>query len=289
MDNMGFIGFGSMGSMLIKGVLKSGRLSPEQIIVTRKDKGRLAEIKDIWPNINIALEAVEVVKRAKYVFICVKPLEYKDVLNEIKPHILPEQHIISLAGTVAIESIEKMADCKITKVMPTIISEVNEGIILICHNGRVGGEDARFIESLLSDISKIRRIDEKDFGFAARLTSCGPGLLAAVLREFAGAGLRRTGSFVKEDVEEMVLQTLYGTARLMLERNMGFDDVISRVATKGGITEEGVRTIKKSLPQVFDEMFDQTLNKRKAVIEKVRREFENACGSGHEDARPAVL
>ena len=54
---------------------------------------------------------------------------------------------------------------------------------------------------------------------------------------------------------------------------MNFGDVISRVATKGGITEEGVKVIEKSLPQVFDEMLDQTMNKRKVVSEKVYKEF----------------
>jgi pyrroline-5-carboxylate reductase len=53
MNNLGFIGFGSMGSMLIKGFIKSGQVRQEQIIVTRKDKGRLDEIKNTWPKISI--------------------------------------------------------------------------------------------------------------------------------------------------------------------------------------------------------------------------------------------
>jgi pyrroline-5-carboxylate reductase len=40
--NTGFIGYGSMGSMFIKGFIESGMLSQEQIIVTRKDKSKLA-------------------------------------------------------------------------------------------------------------------------------------------------------------------------------------------------------------------------------------------------------
>ncbi|HEY8390812.1 MAG TPA: pyrroline-5-carboxylate reductase dimerization domain-containing protein [Clostridia bacterium] len=50
---------------------------------------------------------------------------------------------------------------------------------------------------------------------------------------------------------------------------MNFQDVISRVATKGGITEEGIKVFEKTLPQVFDEMFEQTLNRRKIISEKV--------------------
>lgn len=168
---------------------------------------------------------------------------------------------------------EKIVGCKITKVLPTILSEANKGIALICHNRKVSAEAAEHMEALLANISKVRRIDEKDFGFASEFTSCGPGLIAAIFKEYAGAGLRHTGSFSAEDIDEMLLQTLHGTAGLMLERRMGFDDVISRVATKGGITEEGVQVIRNSLPQVFDEMFEKTMDKRIAVSEKVCREF----------------
>lgn len=275
MKKVGFIGFGSMGSMLIEGLIKSGQVRQEQIIVTRKDKSRLNEIKNTWPEINITQEVNEVVKKSEYIFICVKPLEFKNILNEIKPYIYPHHHIISTAGSVTIENIEKMVNCRITKVIPTIVSEVNEGITLICHNSKVNEEASIHIESLLGNISKIWRIDEKNFGFAAELTSCGPGLIAAVFQELVEAGLRHTDGFKKEEMVEMILQTLYGTSRLMLEKKMDFGDVISRVATKGGITEDGVKVIEKSLPRVFDEMLDQTMKKRKVVSEKISNEFKD--------------
>ncbi|MCX8130576.1 MAG: NAD(P)-binding domain-containing protein [Clostridia bacterium] len=273
MYKIGFIGFGSMGSMLIKGFINSGQINQDGIIVTRKDKSRLGEIKDTWPNVEIAQEVIEVVKKAHCIFICAKPMEYKGILDEIKSHILPDHHIISIAGSIELESMERIINCKITKVMPTIISEVNEGISLVCHNSKVTYKDADLIESLVGSIGNIRRISEKDFEFASELTSCGPGLLAAVFQEFVEAGLRHANSMKKEDIEEMVLKTAYGTAKLMLEKNMNFGDVISRVATKGGITEEGVKVIKGVMPQVFDEMFEQTMIKRKIVSQKVCREF----------------
>jgi pyrroline-5-carboxylate reductase len=275
MINIGFIGFGSMGSLLVKGFINSGLVHQEQIIVTREDKNRLNEIKNVWPDINTTWSNTEIVKAAKYIFICVKPLQYKNILIEIEPYISEEKHIISIAGSVTIENIESIINCKITKVMPTIVSEVNGGIFLACHNSKVTSEDAVFIESLIENISKIKLIDEKDFGFASELTSCAPGFIAAVFQELVEAGQRHTDSFKKEDIVDMVLQTLYGTARLMLERKMNFDDIISRVATKGGITEEGVKVLKAGLPQVFDEMFNQTLNKRKIVSDKVNEAYEN--------------
>jgi pyrroline-5-carboxylate reductase len=74
MNKIGFIGFGSTGSMLIKAFIEYRQVRQEQIVVTRKDKSRLDEIKKTWPEISIAQDAVEVVRNAEYIFICVKPL-----------------------------------------------------------------------------------------------------------------------------------------------------------------------------------------------------------------------
>ncbi|MGI6668152.1 MAG: pyrroline-5-carboxylate reductase dimerization domain-containing protein [Acetivibrionales bacterium] len=133
------------------------------------------------------------------------------------------------------------------------------------------------IESLLGNIGRVWRIDERDFDFASTFTSCGPGLFAAIFQELVETGLRYTNSFGKEEITEMILQTLHGTSRLMLEKKLGFRDVILRVATKGGITEEGVKVIGKGLPRVFDEMLGQCMNKRKAISEKVSYEFRDIC------------
>jgi pyrroline-5-carboxylate reductase len=47
--------------------------------------------------------------------------------------------------------------------------------------------------------------------------------------------------------------------------------MLNRVATKGGITEEGVKVFRQSLPNVFDEMFEATLSKRKLINKKIEQ------------------
>jgi pyrroline-5-carboxylate reductase len=54
---------------------------------------------------------------------------------------------------------------------------------------------------------------------------------------------------------------------------MTFDNLIERVATKGGITEEGTKIIEKGLPEIINEMFEKTLEKRKITTEKAQKEF----------------
>jgi pyrroline-5-carboxylate reductase len=273
MIKVGFIGYGSMGSMLVESLIKSGRLSPDEIIVSTRTKSKLAKVKSCWDNIHIAEDNVEVARAAKYIFICVKPLEFKDILLEIKNYVGQDTNIISIAGPVPIKFIEELIHTKVTKLTPSLTSEVMEGISLVCHSNSVLENEADFIEGLLSGISKVKKIDEQDFELAAELTSCMPGFISAIFEEFAKSGLRHAGKMNKEDIEEMITRTLLGTAKLFIEKGMGFEDMVQRVATKGGITEEGVKVFNMKLPEVFDEMFKVTLNKRKIVKTNIELSF----------------
>lgn len=272
MAKVGFIGYGSMGSMLVNGFISSNTLPARDIIVSTYTKEKLKKIKDKWRDINIACSNIDVVKNAKYIFVCVKPLQVRDVLAEIREFLRKDQILISIAGCVTIPNIEKLIDGKIVKIIPTLVSEVNEGITLICYNSKISGEEKSFIEKLFNSISRVKIINEDYFEVAADLTSCAPGLIAAIFQEFVEAGLRHS-TFSKEEVEEMVLLTLYGTAKLLYENNMKFDETISRVATKGGITEEGVKVLKEGLPHVFDRVFEKTLTKHGVVKEIICKDF----------------
>lgn len=268
MIKIGFIGYGSMGSMLLNGFISSGQIQQHEMIVSTKTKSKLEAIHTTFPHLHIAQNNMEVAKEAKYIFICVKPLEVNNILNEIKDFTTTETHIISIAASVTIENIEKIINGKITKVIPSLTSEVQGGISLVCHNNKVNQVESAFVESLLGRISTVKIVDENNFQAATELTSCGPGLIAAMFQEFVNAGLRHS-NLGQEDVEEMVIKTLAGTAKLMLEKNMKFEDIITRVATKGGITEEGVKVLQGGLPETFDQMFEKTLHKRRDVAQKV--------------------
>lgn len=275
MYQLGFIGYGSMGSMLVRSFLNSGLISQEDMIVTRRDIIRLSEIKKEWPLIHTALDAKEVARNAKRIFLCVKPLDMKELLLQMKEVVLPNQHIILITGAVSMSDLEGIIECKYSKIMPTIVNLVGEGISLICHNDKVTKEEADFIDGLMESTSKVRRTSEENFDFLSDITSCGPGLIAAIFQEFAEAGHRREPSFSTEEISELLLETLYGTTILMEEEGMDFNQVKARVSTKGGVTAAGTEVLNQGLPSILDEMFQQILQKRKSVGEKIHRDFSS--------------
>ena len=99
-----------------------------------------------------------------------------------------------------------------------------------------------------------------------------PGFIGSIFKVITEEAEKHT-SINKNDIVKMVVETMYGTGKLLLDKNMSFDELINRVATKGGITEEGVKIIEKKLPETINEMFEKTLEKRKVTMEKAKEDF----------------
>jgi pyrroline-5-carboxylate reductase len=89
-----------------------------------------------------------------------------------------------------------------------------------------------------------------------------------MMQEFAFSAVRKEG-VSPALAAYLVQQTLIGTAWLLDRDDMGFDELIGRVATKGGITEEGVTVLRNRLPVVYQELLDATHKKHEVLIKKI--------------------
>jgi pyrroline-5-carboxylate reductase len=268
MAKIGFIGYGSMGSMIIEGFLSSKVLKPDEIIISTRTTSKLEKIKKEYPPIEITNDNAYLSGKCDKIFLFVGTSAVKEVIDEIKGELSENSHITYIAAALTVSTLESIFPGKITKVIPSLTSEVKEGVSLVYHNKKITKEDAEFVNNLFNSISQVNIIKEEDFEVGTNLTSCSPAFIALIFMKFAEAGVKYS-NLTKEESNDMVIKTLYGTAKLLQDGNMNFQEVISRVATKGGITEEGVKILENKLPAIFDELFKTTLDKHK----KIKKDF----------------
>jgi len=264
MDKIGFIGLGSMGGALLKSLLEHGAFSQKDVLVSTRTKEKIKGFISNFPDVTIMDSNIALAKESRTLFICVKTGDVRNVLLEIKPHLRPDVHLITITGGLTIRNIAKIFNGKLTKIIPSITCEVGESVTLVFHNPAVTVQEASRVEKWLSSLGLVKAIDEDLFEIGADLTSCAPAFMASIFKHFVEVGLKHS-RFERQDIEEMLLMTLLGTARLLQEKKFGFDELITRVATKGGITEEGLKVLDEHLPFVFDELLEATLNKHQIV------------------------
>ncbi len=269
---IGFIGYGSMGSMILNGFLDSNSISAKDIIVSNRTISKLDNLKKKYPEIEVSPKNVDLAKKCNPIFLFVNTGEVKNVLDEIKEQLNKDTHIIHISAGLSLKILEESFPFKITQIIPSLTSELKEGVSLVCHSGKVNSKEKKFVENLFSNISQLKVVREEDLDICTDLTSCSPAFMAYIFKEFAVSGAARS-EITKEEAEEMVLQTLLGTVKLLTEKKMSFEEIISRVATKGGITEEGIKSLETDLPLVFDNLFKSTFNKREKLKKDLDKQY----------------
>jgi len=272
MGKIGFIGYGAMGSIMLKALLDAKAIPQNKVVLTNRTPEKLNDFHKKYPKVEIAQSVAELGGKCERVFICTSTGAVKSVLEELQRHLPESAHIITITGNIEIESLEKIFSGRISKIMPTQIAEVFEGVTLACHNSKALPEDKEFIRAAFGKIGKVMEIAEKQIDLGSEFTSCAPAFWAAICRNFTTAGARH-GDLSQEEINEMAVETLYGTAKLLKERHISFEELIAKVATRGGISEEGVKILDRDLLHTFEDLFKVTQGKREKTRQTIREQF----------------
>ncbi len=259
MTKVGFIGTGHLGSMLVHKFVETGAIKAEDIRVSNRSPEKaeqLAKQTGVLTGDNR-----EVAQNSNVIFLCVRPLDIKGLLNEIRELLTPEKLIVSVAVDFSLRQLQDLCRARAARAIPSIACENRNGVTLIALGDSATPLDRSLLFSMFGAIGDPVAVEEDHFEVLTDITSCGPGYIAALMREFALAASWRGIS--RDLTEELIKKTMLGTASLLEE--MSFEDLISCVATKGGITEEGVRVIDAEAPDMFCQLFQATRAKHELV------------------------
>lgn len=242
-----------MASSMLNTFLSQQIFQPSQIIISETPE-RASQIRNSaeFQGCSIVSDNKLAASNSDILFLCVKPLAVPEVINEIKGVLnAKKQHLVSIAACVEIAAIEKFFKGRITRTLPTVISESGNGTTFITHNKSVCMASVIEIENILKSLGDVVPISENDYASAVNITSSAPGILAAIFDNYSHSAIRNTG-IPKEVSDRLLLRTIFGTIKMLWENNISFRELTDKVATKGGITEASLNIIDVQLPPVFD-------------------------------------
>jgi competence protein ComER len=263
----GFIGTGSMGSILIEAFIQSGAMNPEQIIASNRTPRKAELLAQKYPGLQLARSNIDVVNESDLIFLCIKPSEYKKVLDEIQMAVLPTQMVVSITSPVLIKHLELLLPAKISKVIPSITNYVLSGATLCMHGDRMQPADQDLLENLMAYISSPIRVSEDHTRICSDLSSCGPAFLSFLIQCFIEAAVEETG-ISHYEATVLASEMALGTGKLLTTG--GFTPVAlqERVCVPGGITAEGIRILRSEMTGVFNRVVQTTHAKYKEDLER---------------------
>ncbi|HZG78498.1 MAG TPA: late competence protein ComER [Paenibacillus sp.] len=272
--NVGFIGIGSMGSILIESFLKTNALQPSQIVATNRTFSKAESLAAAHPGLRAVPTNREVADASDMIFLCVKPKEFKNVIDDIRPYVTSDQTIVSITSPVLIRHLEEHLPCKIAKIIPSITNYVCSGATLTMYGERMEAEDICALERLLQHMSKPLIVSEDFTRVSSDLSSCGPAFLAFFVEQFVQAAVAYTG-IPKEEATRLASEMVLGTGLLLTAGGFSPESLRERVTVPGGITAEGLRMLSLDLDGTFERLIRTTHNKYREELEKVEGLFYN--------------
>lgn len=269
---IGFIGTGSMGTTLIQAFIHAKRLAPAEIIVHNRTPSKAEKLAQRYPGLRIAGNNRELVQQSSLFFLCIKPHEFRPVLEEIQDDVRTDQIAVSITSPVMIRDLEEWLPAKIAKIIPSITQAVHCGNSLFIPGKRLDDSDRDHLWRLFSAISHPLLIEEDHVRVASDLACCAPAFMANLLEKLADAAVEET-QLPREQALALVTQMTEGLGRLLTEGGFTLKSLQERVAVPGGITRQGLDLLDAETGPVFHDLIRLTHSKYAKDIQQVRNSF----------------
>ncbi len=239
---LAIIGGGRMGEAIAAGLVASGVLSTERIVVADPSEQR----RKVFDQQGIATVADghEVVGDAEIVLLAVKPQVIDAVLAHMADEIAPGTIVVSIAvgvGTARLEALLRDGT-PVVRVMPNTPTMVGEGMAVVSGGSFASTEDVERVRDLFEAVGEALVIAEQAQDAAAAISGSGPAYAAMFVDALARAGVRQGLS--RDVAQALAIQTLRGTTELLARTGMHPEELVDGVASPGGTTIAAIEALE---------------------------------------------
>lgn len=243
---IGFIGAGNMGSAILKGITGNDlyetaiyEKSPERAAAVSKETGarKKSSVKDL-------------IEFADVVLIAVKPIHIDSLLKEIADcEGYWSKIFISIAAGVKIKRFtDILGEISVVRTMPNLPAMVQEGLTGIYYynmDGESFDEIKTQIKGIFDSCGKTVLLpSENAVDKIISVTSSSPAYICLVIDALADGAVR--AGFSRADAYMMAEQTVYGTAKYLLDTKTLPCVLKDQVCSPAGTTIEAVIELEKS-------------------------------------------
>ena len=242
---VGFIGLGNMGTPLLKGVIRSGVVLPDELYIFDVNRS-MGEALAKDTGVRMAQDNIELVRECDYIVLAVKPVYIKQVLEEIKDIFTVEKVLVSIAVGITSKTLKAVLgdDKKIVRTMPNLPVLVGEGMTLVCFDKNLSDGEKAIVKSLFEGSGKVEELEERLMSEVTSLTGSSPAYIFLLIEAMAdGAvlqGIPRKMAYI------LASQAVLGSAKMVLETGLHPAELKDQVCSPAGTTIEAVQALEKN-------------------------------------------
>ncbi len=253
--SIGFIGGGNMAASLIGGLREAG-CNANNIIVAEPDAARREQLQSRF-GVPTTEHNADTLKQ-DFVVLAVKPQAMHEVCSELQPQLADNDcAFVSIAAGIRSNSIDRWlgGNRAIVRCMPNTPALLQCGATGMFANARVSEAQRQQAEAILASVGITVWVDDEALLDAITAVSgSGPAYYFLMMEAMSEAGVEL--GLDADTAQQLVTQTALGAARMMAQSNDSAATLRANVTSKGGTTEQAIRSFEQN---GFRDMVKQAL------------------------------
>jgi len=238
------IGAGAIGEAVIAGTLRKKLVRPIDLTAAGPRTDRLAALHTKY-GIATTTNNSAAVQRADLVVIAVKPQRLSEVMKGLRG-IRPEALVLSVVAGASIKKLAAGLKHKaIVRCMPNMPAQIGEGITVWTASHEASARQRELARQILEALgAQVFVEDESYLDMATALSGNGPAYVFLFTEALIDAGVHM--GFPRRISEELVLQTLKGSAAYYQRAGLHPAALRNQVTSPGGTSAEALYYLEKA-------------------------------------------
>jgi len=235
-----FAGAGSMAEAIIKGLIDTKLLAPEQIsAINRSNIARLEELASSY-GIQIPTDEADksrLIREADIVLLAMKPKDSETAITALSSMMREDQLVISVIAGLSINALHVMLGQKlpIVRTMPNTSSTIGLGATGMSFSPQVTEEHAQLARAIFESVGIVRVVDEQLLDAVTGVSGSGPAYIYYVMEAMIQGGIEC--GLTPDAARELTVQTVLGAARMVQETGEEPAELRRKVTSPNGTTQ----------------------------------------------------
>lgn len=257
------VGGGKMGEALVAGLLAAGWAKPDEVVIAealgaRRDQLLASDgLAGRYPGLVITASPHDAVGAEAGgvrpgggpagggrpgAVVAVKPGDTEAACRNLAE--AGVGRVLSIAAGVTLARLQEWLGegVPVVRAMPNTPALIGAGAAAIAPGAFASGDDLDWAEEILGAVGTVVRVPESQLDAVTGLSGSGPAYVFLVAEALIEAGV--LVGLPRPVSQQLAVQTLLGSARLLAESNQGPEALRAAVTSPGGTTAAGLRALE---------------------------------------------
>ena len=241
---IGFIGSGNMAEAMIKGILRKGLVAPEFIFAADPREERLAYLQEKY-GIRTSTSNREVARAADVLVLSIKPQVLPKVMKGINLDVRADALVLSIIAGARLKVLVKgLRHAAVVRAMPNTPGQFGEGMTVWTNTPHVTERQKHQAQAIIQALGKEIWVEDEGYlDMATALSGTGPAYVFLFIEALIDAGVHM--GFSRHIAEEMVIQTIKGSVKVVEELGRHPATLRNMVTSPGGTSAAALYELEK--------------------------------------------